>query len=1105
MAVDRPESKGSKHSAQSDVGSTEDPEDDKVEGENAYCSEIQRSDASKTRKQAVRNKGVPDIEEVEANLRKHRAPRAKDDVARELVMKGLKQNRFCHSLEDGDLQTIFDEMECFAFKSGETIVQQGNPGAYFFVSFEGSLEVTVDGHVTNTLERGNAFGAIALLYSCPRTASVVAKTAASMWGIPGSVFRSVVKENANKNYAQNRKLLDHVSLFDGLSSSLKGRVGELALFNEWFEAGSRVVTAGEAPTAVYVVKSGALSVISGGHSDDKGAHIGGKRVLQLGPGDCFGEQCLLRDEKRSATVLANERSELVCIGIQQLKEVLGQDLAAVVEHTFMLSTLRKVPVISHLSLAQLHRLVDAMKAKSYKAGDTVEDGLRVVVVIDGELADKDGGRLARGTWKDDIAKMLEGGSTSGLNGLVAGPEGARLALLTKTALANALQGLGLASLSGSEDGANDYMRKALVARKVPLFRNLSDGQVDSLVKKLALQEYTRDTDIFQQGDIGSTFFVIAEGELHVIVDRRLVRTLSKGATFGERALLLDEARSATVRVSSTTAQLWCMDRVSFEEVITPPMRQELVKRVQLQDTSISLRSLRHVRLIGAGSFGSVRLVEHYRTGTRYALKRVMKVDGQIPPEVERECYLLAEMDHPFVICMVRTFATQKSVYILMELVTGGQLLDRGGTNVETLNRKQAQFCISSLALILEALHERGIVYRDLKPENVMLDAQGYLKLVDFGIAKKLSETEPRTYTMIGTLFYIAPELIHGRGYGLEVDIWALGVMMYELVCGSLPFGDSGGDEQSILTSILDDSLKFPSRYVDMAGKRLMKDLLVKNPKKRLGSGIKGWSEIKASKYFSAGGVEDLFGQIAGRELPAPFRPQEEIFTDEAQLKEDGCTLSDSEELYSEKREENSEDQSDAVISRLRVCLQKVGASKEGIIDRTMFGKMLKELDATSFSSVEDADRLWEVMDPKNAGPVPIGRIVLVQDQIAAKVLKLGKADPKGRIDAKALSHLSTRGTPSPALTPPPGVRPPSEARTGRPAPRPGGATLTVAPPRPGRSSSKLRKEVATSRSSAEEPSRSSAEDDAAWRTLPSVASWYIRCPTSETEMAAAKP
>jgi len=372
------------------------------------------------------------------------------------------------------------------------------------------------------------------------------------------------------------------------------------------------------------------------------------------------------------------------------------------------------------------------------------------------------------------------------------------------------------------------------------------------------------------------------------------RSLGKHAYFGERALLFDEPRTATVEVLSNEAQLWAVEKSTFSQIVKGNMQQELMNRIHLQDTGVTLKDLRQVKIIGAGAAGVVRLVQHKKTKVRYALKRVPKQVGTVSEEVKRECDLLAELDHPFIMKLVKTFETAKSVYILTELITGGELHGAIRQIPTALSRAQAQFYTGALLIILEELSDRGIVYRDLKPENVMLDRQGYLKLIDFGIAKKLDEGKSRTFTMIGTPHYMAPEIMRRHGYGTEVDLWSLGVMLFEFVCGYLPFADELDDTTEVCTAVLKDPVVFPSHYRDAQGRDLMQAMLHKHPKKRIGSGMDGFEEVKNHMFFKEGfRGATLFDKIMGRELDSPVVPRGETYGNPEDL---DMVLSDNDEL-----------------------------------------------------------------------------------------------------------------------------------------------------------------------------------------------------------------
>jgi len=563
-----------------------------------------------------------------------------------------------------------------------------------------------------------------------------------------------------------------------------------------------------------------------------------------------------------------------------------------------------------------------METSSYAAGESVSQDLRFCVVVDGDVTGSRGGRLTkleRGNWFEDdtLWDAKDGGKnvvvddwnmsspksrgSRGLTGATAGTGGASLAHLSKESLLKALTQLGIESLS-NDDAAVDYTRKLLLVKKVAIFRHLSQLQIDALIRSLVSQQYRQGASVIRQGEVGTSLFVIASGEVRIMIDGKSIRDLGKNAYFGERSLLFGENRSATIEVVSSTAQLWSIEKSDFLPLVSEKMQEELIHRIRLQDTNMKLKDLRSVKVIGRGAWGVVRLVQHTRSGTSYAIKSVKKTHGQVPKELARECDLLAANDHPFIMQLVKTFETAKKVYILTELITGGELHAAIRTIPTVLSRAQSQFYTGSLLLALESLHDRNIVFRDLKPENVMLDAQGYLKLIDFGIAKKLDALTSRTFTTVGTPHYMAPEAMTGKGYGTEVDIWSLGVMLFEFVVGFLPFADDLDDPSEVCRAVIRAELKFPSSFRDRGGKELIVGLLNRNPGKRLGGGIDGYDEIKRCLYFEVKprpGVtkrENLFQKIIGRELEPPVVPNGEVYADDEDIAD--IVLSDMDEFAS---------------------------------------------------------------------------------------------------------------------------------------------------------------------------------------------------------------
>ena len=206
------------------------------------------------------------------------------------------------------------------------------------------------------------------------------------------------------------------------------------------------------------------------------------------------------------------------------------------------------------------------------------------------------------------------------------------------------------------------------------------------------------------------------------------------------------------------------------------------------------------------------------------------------------------------------------MYFLLEYIQGGDLFDlieKQGI----MNDNQARFYIACFILALEYLHGKGICYRDLKPENSVIDDKGYLRLVDLGAAKFLNEESGnRTFTIIGSPHYMAPEIVEGKGYSFACDRWSLGVCLFEMICGQFPYGSDGEDPYEIFSEIVESKrLEFPMIYENKIGQGFMSKLLEKNWKVR---GREKWSELKRDNFFNGFNWEELLNM----ELASPFEP-----------------------------------------------------------------------------------------------------------------------------------------------------------------------------------------------------------------------------------------
>uniref|UniRef100_A0A672FPD9 cGMP-dependent protein kinase n=1 Tax=Salarias fasciatus TaxID=181472 RepID=A0A672FPD9_SALFA len=389
----------------------------------------------------------------------------------------------------------------------------------------------------------------------------------------------------------------------------------------------------------------------------------------------------------------------------------------------------------------------------------------------------------------------------------------------------------------------------------------------SFVLRLSSVTHYEDGDyIIRQGARGDTFFIISKGQvgpplIHRSADSSGLSTLISN-------LHREDVRTANV-VAAGLVTCLVIDRDSFKHLIgglddvsnKGYEDAELKAKYEAENaffSSLKLTDFNIIDTLGVGGFGRVELVqlknEEAKTFAMKILKKRHIVDTRQQEHIRSEKHIMTDAHCDFIVRLYRTFKDSKYLYMLMEACLGGELWtllrDRGSFEDST-----TRFYTGCVVEAFAYLHAKGIIYRDLKPENLILDSRGYAKLVDFGFAKKIGCCK-KTWTFCGTPEYVAPEIILNKGHDVSADYWSLGILMYELLTGSPPF--SGPDPMKTYNVILRgiDMIEFPKKITKNAA-NLIKKLCRDNPSERLGNLKNGVKDIQKHKWFEGFNWEGL--------------------------------------------------------------------------------------------------------------------------------------------------------------------------------------------------------------------------------------------------------
>ena len=382
-------------------------------------------------------------------------------------------------------------------------------------------------------------------------------------------------------------------------------------------------------------------------------------------------------------------------------------------------------------------------------------------------------------------------------------------------------------------------------------------EINRLVQKLEPVSFPRGK-VQLTDRMKSAMFIIVSGKLQLTVTDDgdgTVNTFDPNDHFGGRSLFdpkFFERKGIELKALFPT-ECMMLSRNAIIHVIgkltrlgkpSIPVSRKLIRNMKVTDLHLH-------RIIGVGMFGRVWLVQHKVTRSVYALKVMGKkeiVTKKMSKGVMRERNVMTSVEHPFIVNLVSTFQDEHNLYMLQDYVQGGELfgLIYNVSKKGYLSNDAAAFYGACLVEGLTHLHSRHICHRDLKPENILINAAGYIVLVDFGFAKVVLD---KTFTTCGSPEYMAPEILLGKGHSLNVDHWALGVVLYEMLVGQTPFIHVGATRMTLFRRICNGVFAFPNvkkHGMDVQGsaKLLIRGLLNKQPDERIGASIALGDEVR---------------------------------------------------------------------------------------------------------------------------------------------------------------------------------------------------------------------------------------------------------------------
>ena len=732
----------------------------------------------------------PDKERVAVNSEKKKMKLLKENNKENkdssLIDGCLSKHPFFCSLEKKERQELGKELSLYSVQPNVEIFRQGDtPGCVYILS-QGTCDLLINGEKKETLQKGTCFGDTSIIYGTNRDYTIKTTSECQVWLIERDSIENAIDSILNNTYQDNYTNINRIQSFSVISPNQKTKIIN-NIYKHSFTTNKPLYVKGDVSNCLYILKDGSVTLKKDG-----------KNLKVIPKGECFGALEILANSNRITDAVPSGRTTLYIIPVFCLKLLFGGNFSSALALTLVKASFANNQALKKINLNFMDEIFKLFKFKYYEnETEIIRKGEPksnlIVVPLEGELVDGSN-RTVCPRLNLLFGKEVYDGDTSKTPSAIKCKPCSLLATLKTSDLKQFFK-CTLKEL-GEKSNSIDQLKK------VNLFKNLSNQKLEVLSRKIKIEKIPNGKNVITQGEQGTRFYIVKKGFVDIFVKDKYIRTMNENEYLGERALFFKEPRSATATAKGDV-EVYYLEKQDFETVIEKNLKEYLKERLYLQDNRVELEDLIYYMVLGTGAFGNVCLVKSSKNKFFYAIKNISCKQillSQLAANLNLEKSILLQIDHPFIVKLVKTLKDSNYVYFLMDYIKGKELFDVL-RDINVLNKCQTQFYSASILLAVNYLHERKIIYRDIKPENIMVVANGFIKLIDFGTAKYIKD---RTDTIIGTPEYMAPEVIIGKGYSFSADYWSIAVMMYEFVCGKTPFGDGLEEPTQVYLAVINE-------------------------------------------------------------------------------------------------------------------------------------------------------------------------------------------------------------------------------------------------------------------------------------------------------------